>query len=144
MMPDARLPDNRVPVLLSAHEEELIAKDAAAIREYLRGRGRAEATPDAVAATLLRTRRVRRHRALVRAADRSELEAGLCALADNRQHPLVTRSSQSARPRTAFVFPGQGNQWPSLGAAAPRRQTACRAAPPHGGAAVAAAGLPGP
>ncbi|CAM2783984.1 mycobactin polyketide synthase MbtD [Mycobacterium intermedium] len=143
-MPDARLPDNRVPVLLSAHEEELIAKDAAAIREYLRGRGRAEATPDAVAATLLRTRRVRRHRALVRAADRSELEAGLCALADNRQHPLVTRSSQSARPRTAFVFPGQGNQWPSMGADAHRRLPAYRAEADHCADAFAAAGLPSP
>ena len=117
------LPDGRVPVLLSAHAEDLIAADAEAIVGYL------DREPDvhAVAATLLRTRKQRRHRAVVRAADTRELADGLRALAAGDDHPLVARSSESANPRTAFVFPGQGNQWPSMGADAYRQLPVYRA-----------------
>ena len=117
------LPDGRVPVLLSAHAEDLIAADAEAIVGYL------DREPDvhAVAATLLRTRKQRRHRAVVRAADTRELADGLRALAAGDDHPLVARSSESATPRTAFVFPGQGNQWPSMGADAYRQLPVYRA-----------------
>ena len=62
----AGFPDGRVPVVLSTHAEELLAADAEAILRFL------EREPDvrAVAATLLRTRRLRRHRAVVRAEGR--------------------------------------------------------------------------
>ncbi|ETW23976.1 mycobactin polyketide synthase MbtD [Mycobacterium gastri] len=142
-----RLPDNRVPVLLSAHEEELIGQDAAAILDYLGHLGAQPGTDDvtpAVAATLLRTRRVRRHRAVVRAADRAELQAGLRALAAGEQHPLVARSSENATTRTAFAFPGQGNQWPSMGAEAYQRLPAYRAEADRCAQAFVAAGLPSP
>ncbi|RAV12748.1 polyketide synthase [Mycolicibacterium sp. GF69] len=116
-MEPAAFPDARVPVVLSAHAEELVAADAEAILRYL------DREPDvrAVAATLLRTRRLRRHRAVVRAADTAELAEGLRAVVAGVPHPLVARSSQSATARTAFVFPGQGNQWPSMGAQAYQR-----------------------
>ncbi|BCI86423.1 hypothetical protein NIIDMKKI_16290 [Mycobacterium kansasii] len=142
-----RFPDNRVPVLLSAHEEELIGQDAAAILDYLEHLGRQPGTGDvtpAVAATLLRTRRVRRHRAVVRAADRTELEAGLRALAAGEQHPLVARSSENAKTRTAFAFPGQGNQWASMGAEAYQHLPAYRAEADRCAHAFVAAGLPSP
>nr|WP_275539806.1 mycobactin polyketide synthase MbtD [Mycobacterium ostraviense] len=147
MMATHRLPDNRVPVLLSAHEEELIGQDAAAILDYLGHLGAQPGTDDvtpAVAATLLRTRRVRRHRAVVRAADRAELEAGLRALAAGEQHPLVARSSENATTRTAFAFPGQGNQWLSMGAEAYQRLPAYRAEADRCAQAFVAAGLPSP
>ncbi|MGV0745743.1 mycobactin polyketide synthase MbtD [Mycolicibacterium sp. XJ870] len=113
-----RLPDGRVPVLLSAHAEDLIGQDAAAIARYLDRQPTAD--PDAVSHTVLATRRLRRHRAVVRAADRADLTGALRALADGQEHPLVTRASGSpaqhgAAPRIAFVFPGQGSQWPSMG-----------------------------
>lgn len=112
------LPDGRTPVLLSAHAEDLIGTDAAAILRYLENR--AEAGAADVAATLRSTRRLRRHRAVVRAADRDELFAGLRALAEGAEHPLVTRANSGAPgsgsgARIAFVFPGQGSQWPSMG-----------------------------
>nr|WP_329603192.1 hypothetical protein [Mycolicibacterium fortuitum] len=112
------LPDGRTPVLLSAHAEDLIGTDAAAILRYLENR--AEAGAADVAATLSSTRRLRRHRAVVRAADRDELCAGLRALAQGAEHPLVTRANSGAPgsgsgARIAFVFPGQGSQWPSMG-----------------------------
>ncbi|MCV7401229.1 mycobactin polyketide synthase MbtD [Mycobacterium fragae] len=136
------LPDGRVPVLISAHAEELIGPDAAAIADYL---DRApDVGPAEVAATLLRLRRRRRHRAVVRAADRHELAAGLRALADGAEHPLITRSSETASPRTAFVFPGQGSQWPSMGAEAYQRLPVYRAEADRCADAFAAAGLPSP
>ncbi len=116
-MPPTGLPDGRVPVVLSAHAEELLARDAEAILRYL------TRNPDvsAVAATLLRTRRLRRHRAVVRAANIAELTDGLRAISTGTEHPSVVRSSETATARTAFVFPGQGNQWPSMGADLYRR-----------------------
>ena len=139
-MPLSSFPDGRVPVLLSAHAEELLAADAQAIARYL------DREPDlhAVAATLLRTRRQRRHRAVVRAADTRELADGLRALAAGEDHPLVTRSSESTTPRTAFVFPGQGNQWPTMGADTYRQLPVYRAEVDRCADAFVAAGAESP
>jgi mycobactin polyketide synthetase MbtD len=133
-------PDGRVPVLLSAHAEELISADAEAILRYL------DRAPDvhAVAATLLRTRRVRRHRAVVRASSTAELADGLRALAAGDEHPLVARSSEAATPRTAFVLPGQGSQWPSMATEAYRDLPVYRAEVDRCAAAFVAAGAGSP
>ncbi|MEE3754711.1 mycobactin polyketide synthase MbtD [Mycobacterium intracellulare] len=127
-----RLPDGRIPVLLSSHDPELIRRDAAAILDYL-GRVDPPNAAAAVASTLLRLRRARRHRAVLRAADGAELVAGLSAIARGEEHELVTRSAKTTPPRIAFVFPGQGNQWQAMGADAYRqlpvyRETADRCA----------------
>ena len=138
------LPDGRVPVLLSAHDETLITQDAWAILGYL-DRIAPDHDPTAeVASTLIRLRRVRRHRAVVRAANRSELVDGLSALAHDEEHPLVARSSKSFAPSAAFVFPGQGNQWQSMGADAYRRLPAYRAEADRCAEAFIAAGLSSP
>ncbi|MDO3398739.1 mycobactin polyketide synthase MbtD [Mycolicibacterium neoaurum] len=108
------LPDGRVPVLLSAHAEDLIGADAAAIAGYLRRRP-AMTDVSRVAATLLRTRRVRRHRMLIRAADIGELTDALQAVSAGCEHPLATHADRNDTGRIAFVFPGQGSQWPSMG-----------------------------
>ena len=57
------LPDGRMPVLLSAHDETLIGQDARAILDYLDRAATDHDPTAAVASTLLRLRRVRRHRA---------------------------------------------------------------------------------
>lgn len=111
------LPDGRVPVVLSAHAEDLVRAEAESMLRYLAGRG-SGATPRAICAMLLRARRIRRCRTVIRAADRDELIAGLRAVAAEQEHPLVADSAQpdSAHAgKTAFVFPGQGNQWPGMG-----------------------------
>ncbi|WP_102143877.1 mycobactin polyketide synthase MbtD [Mycobacterium hubeiense] len=139
-MPTHSWPDGRIPVLLSAHAEELIAEDAQAILRYLDR----EPPVTQVAGQLLRTRRVRRHRCVIRAGDLGELAAGLRALAAGDDHPLVARSTEPSAPRTTFVFPGQGTQWPSMGADAYRVLPVYRAAADRCAEAFDAAGLPSP
>ncbi|MED5813071.1 mycobactin polyketide synthase MbtD [Mycolicibacterium sp. 050232] len=147
-MSDANeLPDARTPVLLSAHAEDLIGTDAAAILNYLDSRP--EVGAGDVAATLLATRRLRRHRAVVRAGDRDELAAGLRALAAGAEHPLVTRAqtgpaTTGSSARIAFVFPGQGSQWPSMGVEAYDRLPVYRAEVDKCAAEFEAAGATSP
>lgn len=143
-MPAHPLPDGRVPVLLSAHDETLISQDARAILDYLDRAGEDNDPTLAIASTLLRLRRVRRHRAVVRASDRGELVAALSALACADEHPLVARSSKSGGLHIAFVFPGQGNQWPSMGTDAYRQLPAYRAEADRCAQAFVEAGLQSP
>lgn len=133
-----RLPDGRIPVLLSAHGDDLVAADARAIADYLDRHP--EATVADVAGQLRSTRRVRKHRAVLRAGDRRELADGLRALSAGREHPLVSRSALGAAPRQAFVFPGQGRHWPGMGAAAYQTLADYRAAVDRCAEAFAAAG----
>lgn len=139
------LPDGRVPVLLSAHDKELVCQDAAAVLDYLDRN--ALGTPDAalaIGSTLLRLRRVRRHRAVLRAADRAELVAGLTALARAEEHPLISWSAHASAPRIAFVVAGQGNQWQAMGADAYRQLATYRATADECGQAFLDAGLSSP
>ena len=69
---------------------------------------------------------------------------GLSALAHDEEHPLVARSSKSVAPSVAFVFPGQGNQWQSMGADAYRRLPAYRAEADRCAEAFITAGLSSP
>ncbi|BBZ22576.1 SDR family NAD(P)-dependent oxidoreductase [Mycolicibacter hiberniae] len=107
------LPDGRIPVLISAHARDLVSAEAGALARWLNTHPVGVA---AVAQTLRATRPVRRYRAVVRARDAAELIAGLDAVYRGEEHPLVARSHQPETARTAFVFPGQGNQWPGMGA----------------------------
>ena len=137
-----RLPDGRVPVLLSAHDPDLIRRDASAIADYLGSAGDSADLTAAIASTLLRLRRVRRHRAVVRAADSTELAAGLSAIARGEEHELVSHSAKTTPPRIAFVFPGQGNQWQAMGADAYRQLPAYRETADRCTQAFACAGFP--
>ena len=136
------LPDGRVAVLLSAHADELVAADARAIADYL---DRFPATTvTEVARQLHRTRRVRKYRAALRAADPLELSDGLRALAAGREHPLVARSALSSAPRQAFVFPGQGSHWPGMGTVAYQALPSYRTSADTCAAAFDSAGIVSP
>lgn len=138
----SHFPDGRVPVLLSAHTEELLAAEATGVAGYLDRHGAVGL--GAVAAMLLRLRRRRRFRAVIRAHDAAELAAALRALAAGEEHPLVAVSARTAAPRTAFVFPGNGGQWPSMGTDAYRQLPVYRAAADRCAAAFVAAGIDSP
>lgn len=142
MMSLSHFPDGRVPVLLSAHTEELLAAEATGIADYLDRIGAVGL--GAVAAMMLRLRRRRRFRAVVRAHDAAELAAALRALAAGEEHALVAVSSRTAAPRTAFVFPGNGGQWPSMGTDAYRQLPVYRAAVDRCTDAFVAAGIDSP
>lgn len=137
-----RWPDGRTPVLLSAHAGDLVAADARTLLDYV-NRHPAVAVGD-LAAHLAATRRVRRHRTVIRAGDSGELTAGLRAVADGAEHPLVARNADGSAARVAFVFPGQGSQWPSMGADAYRDLPQYRAAADECADAFTAAGAPSP
>ncbi|WP_425580382.1 type I polyketide synthase, partial [Streptomyces iranensis] len=95
--------------------------------EALRGQARALATrvnadPGAIAAevgwSLLRSRTLFDHRAVVIGQDRDELVAGLEALAAGELHPGLVHPGGSAEAvgQTVFLFSGQGSQRPGMGA----------------------------
>lgn len=136
-------PDGRVPVLLSAHAEDLLRDDARAIARYL-DQTPAVASVAAVAAHLARTRRIRRYRTVIRAADIDELALGLHAVAQGHHHLLAATSARGAATRTAFVFPGQGGQYPGMGADAYRELPVYRAEVDACAAAFLSAGFASP
>ncbi|MFW0789326.1 nocobactin polyketide synthase NbtC [Gordonia sp. CPCC 205333] len=113
-MPTYRLPDGSVPVLLSAETPDLLRAEGAAISEYLGAQP--DISCDEVAAMLIRTRTVRRYRALAMVSDRTTLDAAMGAIAAGGSHPSVVTNDKPATPRrTAWIFPGQGGQRRGMG-----------------------------
>jgi mycobactin polyketide synthetase MbtD len=109
-----RLPDDSIPVLVSADTRDLLQDEAAALISY--ATDHPEVAPQEVADMLFRTRVARRHRALAMVADRDELLGALRAVLDGREHPSLVRTETTAKARKfAYVFPGQGVQRPGMG-----------------------------
>ncbi|TDC77260.1 type I polyketide synthase, partial [Actinomadura sp. 7K507] len=105
-----------LPWLLSAKTEAGLAAQARRLAEHL------DAHPDLdtgqVAWALATTRSVLDHRAVI-VGDQATLREGLQALAAGEPHPAVVTGHASpgdAGGKTVFVFPGQGSQWPGMGA----------------------------
>ncbi|GAA0964675.1 hypothetical protein GCM10009555_002310 [Acrocarpospora macrocephala] len=96
----------------------LSAKSAASLRgQAARLSAFAGTAPEAdlpAAGRVLARRSGFAHRAVVIAADRAELVAGLTALAEGAQHPAVATGVAPADVRPVFVFPGQGSQWAGM------------------------------
>ncbi|MCP2289373.1 nocobactin polyketide synthase NbtC [Nocardia amikacinitolerans] len=113
-MPDYRLPDGSVPVLLSSDTADGLRAEAAAVLSYLERHERV--TPDAVADMLFRTRIARRRRALAMVRTRDDLIDALRAVVADAPHAAVVSTVGRAAPRrVGFVFPGQGSQRPGMG-----------------------------
>ncbi|MCQ8195680.1 acyltransferase domain-containing protein, partial [Streptomyces rugosispiralis] len=68
--------------------------------------------------SLLRSRTLFDHRAVVIGQDREELVAGLEALATGEPHPGLVHPGRAADStgQTVFLFSGQGSQRPGMGA----------------------------
>ncbi|MER6129377.1 type I polyketide synthase, partial [Streptomyces sp. NPDC001795] len=77
--------------------------------------GRPETTAVEVAASLVRSRSVFEHRAVMWGADREELLRTLRAVADGEQTDGAVIGSALADGRTAFLFAGQGSQRLGMG-----------------------------
>ncbi|MFB9455049.1 acyltransferase domain-containing protein, partial [Streptomyces antimycoticus] len=103
--------------VLSARSAEALRGQAAALAE--RVGGASELSSVDVGWSLVTTRSVFEHRAVVVGDDRAELLAAVEALAGGVSHPGVVESGAAALAGDVgpvLVFPGQGSQWAGMGA----------------------------
>ncbi|MGW4500821.1 type I polyketide synthase [Micromonospora sp. NPDC004336] len=107
----ARLPV--VPVLLSARTAAALAAQADRWADRLTGPG--APPPVDVGWSSVVSRATLDHRAVVLAADRGDLAAGLRALATGEDSPLLVTGAAVARPKVAYLFSGQGAQRAGMG-----------------------------
>ncbi|MCX5381157.1 type I polyketide synthase [Streptomyces sp. NBC_00091] len=101
-----------VPLLLSARSDTALRAQAARLRAGLLEHPGLH--PADAGYTLLTARSRFEQRAAVIGESREELLDALNALAQDRPHLAVLRGAAGPGDRIAFVFPGQGSQWPAM------------------------------
>ncbi|MFF0226968.1 type I polyketide synthase, partial [Streptomyces sp. NPDC004629] len=100
-----------LPLLLPGGHPESVRAHAGRLAEYLDAR--ADVRPADVGAALRAMAATGPHRAAVVAADRAGFADGLRALAAGHGAPGLVEGTALGGP-VAFVFPGQGGQWPGM------------------------------
>ncbi|WP_240450375.1 type I polyketide synthase [Streptomyces sp. 11-1-2] len=106
-----------VPWVLSARGAEALRDQARALSA--RSATDPTASPVEVGWSLIRSRTLFDHRAVVVGESHAELMAAVEALAADETHPGVVHTGTAATPGGAgpvLVFPGQGSQWIGMGA----------------------------
>ncbi|MFD8518100.1 type I polyketide synthase, partial [Streptomyces antimycoticus] len=101
--------DGPVAWVVSGRGAEGLRAQAGRLRDFVAERPEYGAAD--VALSLVTTRSVLEHRAVVVGSDRQELLAGLGAVAEKSAHPGVVVGESATPGRSVFVFPGQGAQW---------------------------------
>ncbi|MCC4317694.1 type I polyketide synthase [Streptomyces malaysiensis] len=101
--------DGPVAWVVSGHGAEGLRAQAERLRAYVAGRSELGAAD--VARSLVMTRSVLDHRAVLVGRDRNELLSGLGAVAEKSALPGVVVGESAPPGRSVFVFPGQGAQW---------------------------------
>ncbi|ARF77490.1 polyketide synthase [Kitasatospora albolonga] len=97
---------------LAGSGKESLAAGARGLHAYLAGRD--DWSPQDIALTLARTASRGSRRAALVADGRDGFLRRLDALADGRSMPGLVEGAAGAGRRVAFVFPGQGAQWPRM------------------------------
>ncbi|WP_240324135.1 type I polyketide synthase [Streptomyces cavourensis] len=97
---------------LAGNGKESLAAGARGLHTYLAGRD--DWSPQDIALTLARTASEGSRRAALVADGRDGFLRRLDALADGRSTPGLLEGAAGAGGRVAFVFPGQGAQWPRM------------------------------
>ncbi|MFJ8396935.1 SDR family NAD(P)-dependent oxidoreductase [Streptomyces sp. NPDC094144] len=101
-----------VPLLFSARSDSALRAQAARLRAGLVEHPGMH--PADAGYTLVAARSRFEHRAAVIGESREELLDALNSLAQDRPHLAVLRGTAGPGDRIAFVFPGQGSQWPAM------------------------------
>jgi acyl transferase domain-containing protein/NADPH:quinone reductase-like Zn-dependent oxidoreductase/NADP-dependent 3-hydroxy acid dehydrogenase YdfG len=101
-----------LPWVLTARSDEALAGQAARLLAWVQADERLD--PVDVGWSLVTTRSVFEHRAVVVGADRQQLMAGLARLADGRPGAEVVVGRAQPAGKTVMVFPGQGSQWAGM------------------------------
>ena len=126
-----------LPVIVSAASEQALREQAARLRAWL------DASPGAamldVAYSLATSRAALPHRAVVVAEDRDGVRTGLDVLSGGGSAGAAAVRGTARQGATAFVFPGQGSQYPGMGRElseafpvfAATLNTVCEAFAPH-------------
>jgi mycoketide-CoA synthase len=107
-------PDGPLPFPLSARGGPALGAQARRLAAVARARG--DLAPLDVAYSLASTRSALEQRAVVVARGGGALSAALAGLAGGEPGPGLVRGARARRrERAAFLFPGQGGQWPRMG-----------------------------
>ncbi|MFT7839901.1 type I polyketide synthase [Saccharothrix sp. BKS2] len=107
------VPAVTVPCLLSGRSEAALRDQARALHAHVLDHPEARVAD--IGFSLATTRSAFEHRAVVLAADRDALLAGLAAVAAGEPAGTVLRGT-GGHGRPVFVFPGQGTQWVGMAA----------------------------
>ncbi len=99
-------------LVLSANDEPALREQATRLRDQLEAHPQLE--PADVGWSLVAGRAQLGRRAVAVGADRAALLGGLAAIATGEPAPGVARGDAAAQNMVAFVFPGQGSQWPGM------------------------------
>ena len=102
---------------LSAHSAEALKARAMSFRHFLNDAKEQEAIDLANICYTASARSTHlQYRAAIAGSDVSELLAGLDAFVKNEAHPNLANGVllNEQQPKIAFVFPGQGSQWPGM------------------------------
>ncbi|WP_255637750.1 type I polyketide synthase [Amycolatopsis sp. DSM 110486] len=109
---DSPVAGSWVPLAVSGRDVAAVRAQAGAVLAHWDDRP--ATTPAELGHALVATRSHFAARAVVLGRDRAELRAGLTALAAGEAAPQVVRGSVVPAQSAAFVFPGQGSQWPGM------------------------------
>ncbi|MFI1913806.1 type I polyketide synthase [Nocardia sp. NPDC020380] len=102
-----------LPVVISGRSAAALRAQADRLRTHVAAHP--DLTLPDIAASLATTRSALEHRAVAVVRDRGELLGGLTALAEDAAAPGLTTGVLN-EGGIAFVFPGQGGQWPGMAA----------------------------
>ncbi|MFH8371759.1 type I polyketide synthase [Streptomyces sp. NPDC018031] len=102
-----------VPVPLSAPTRQGLAAQASGLLAHLAEHPGTELLH--LAHSLATTRTHHAHRAVVLATDHDRLTTALTRLTDHTPDPHTVTGHTTPHTTTAFLFPGQGTQWPRMG-----------------------------
>ncbi|GII95974.1 type I polyketide synthase [Sinosporangium siamense] len=110
--PEDAQPPSVLPWVLSARTAEALRGQAATLRAHLDSGGPVPAAD--VARSLVSTRALFEHRAVVAGEGGDRLLTGVAALAAGESAANLVRGVADTEGRTVFVFPGQGSQWEGM------------------------------